>query len=223
MIAALPMLDIAGIIEDQENARITITKGGSGNLLKSILYTEKGDLYLPGSEKYYQTVESEHPGTILETVFVGHNKAAIMVQKNNPRNINSALHNFIRKEYAVVIGNAKSGSIGKETKNIFGKLNMYNLVLGNAMYLTTDSKDLVKALVNKEADLVINWYAVSTWDENREAIDVIDIAPEFVDTKKLILGLLRYSRNRELARKLMLYASSDKGKTIFKKYGLYFE
>lgn len=218
-----PMLEIARIIEVRENVRIVITKGGSGNQLKSLLYTQTGDLYLPGTDKYYEIIERDYPGIILETVFVGHNKAAIMVRKGNPMAISGDLLNFTRREYAVVIGNANSGSIGKETQSIFERKGIYDLVLQNAMKLTTDSKDLVKVLLNKEADLVINWYAVSTWDENKESVEVMEIDSEFVETQKLILGLLKYSQNREIARKFMQYASSEKGKIIFKKHGLYFE
>ncbi len=218
-----PMLDIASIVEAREDIKIVITKGGSGNLLKSIVYTQSGDLYLPGSDKYYQIIQRDYPGTIVESVFVGTNKAAIMVQKGNPRGISNDLLNFTSKQYAVVIGNANSGSIGRETRNIFEKKGIYDRVLQNAMQLTTDSKDLVKVLVSRQSDLVINWYAASTWDENKAAMDVLEIDPEFVEPQKLILGLLKYSKNREAARKFMQYAASDRGKAIFKHHGLYFD
>ena len=218
-----PMLEIAREIEAGENVHIIITKGGSGNLMKSFLYNRTGDLYLPGSKKYYQILAEQHPDVILETVTVGHNKAAVMVQKGNPKKITSDLQNFSRSTYAVAIGNPDSGSIGKETKKIFQKFGLYEAVLQNAMILTTDSKDLVKLLVNKEADLVMNWYAVSTWPENRDRLEVLELSPGIAEHNPLVLGLLKYSRNKAVARKFMAYASSEKGKTIFKKHGLYFE
>ena len=58
-----PMMDIAEIIESGENIKIVITKGGSGNLLKSIVFNGKGDLYLPGSERYYQTIDKKSSRT----------------------------------------------------------------------------------------------------------------------------------------------------------------
>ncbi|SLM28352.1 Extracellular solute-binding protein family 1 [Desulfamplus magnetovallimortis] len=218
-----PMLEIAKIIEKEENVNITITKGGSGNLLKSIIYTKTGDLYLPGSDQYYKTISSDYPCTILETVHVGHNRASIMVQKGNPLGITNDLANLAKKEYAVVIGNAKSGSIGKETQKILEKRGIYDLVLQNAMLLTTDSKDLARVIVNKEADLVINWHAVSTWEENRDYMDVLDIDPQFSEVNNLVLGLLKFSRNMDTARKFMAFAASEEGHKIFKKYGLFFQ
>lgn len=113
-----PMSEIAAIVEKQENCKIKITKGGSGNLLKSILYNKTGDLYLPGSEKYFNIIETEHKGLVTEKVMVGHNIAVIMVQKGNPKGITADLSNLADNNYGVVIGNPDSGSIGKETKKI---------------------------------------------------------------------------------------------------------
>lgn len=217
-----PMAEIAKIIEIQENCKIIITKGGSGNLLKSIIHNKTGDLYLPGSDSYYKTINEKHKGLVIETKLVGHNKAAIMVQNNNPNNITNDLTLLTDKHFGVVIGNPDSGSIGKETKKILTKKGIFEAVVKNAMHLTTDSKDLVRVLKNKKADIVINWYAASTWDNNSDFMDTIQIDPEYSKKKKLILGLLKYSNHPDIAKKFMELAISEKGKDIFKKHGLFF-
>ncbi len=218
-----PMTRIAQIIEQQKNCKITITKGGSGNLLKAIVHNQAGDLYLPGSERYYETINEKYPGLVTKTQFVGHNRAALMVHKGNPLHFTNDLSVLTDSRYGVVIGNPDSGSIGRETRNILEKKGIFEDVVKNALSLTTDSKDLVKAIKNREADIVINWYAVSTWDHNPEIMDVIDIAPEYAQTKKLILGLLKYSRYPDIAEEFMAYAGSEKGRELFRIYGLYFE
>ena len=214
-----PMSDIAKTIEDREDCKIIITKGGSGNLLKSIKTNRVGDLYLPGSDSYIQASLKE--GLVSETVFVGHNKAAIMVQKGNPKGISADLDNLADKKYYVVIGNPNSGSIGKETKKILIKKGIFEEVVDNVRHLTTDSKDLVTSLKNKEADLVINWYATATWPENEPFIDVLPISEQYCTKNKLVIGLLSTSKYPEIARKFMKYAASDEGVALFKKYGLY--
>jgi len=215
-----PMTEIKEILENQENCKIVITKGGSGNLLKSIIHNKKGDLYLPGSDAYYTKIGKESPGIILDTVFVGYNKAAIMVQKGNPKNISNNLNNLMESKYSVVIGNPESGSIGKETKKILDRKGIFKEVEENAIKLTTDSKDLVRVLEENEADIVINWYATSTWEENLSFIDVLPIDEKFAQKKKLVLGLLNTSKYPEIAKKFMSLASSKQGREIFRKYGL---
>lgn len=216
-----PMTKIAELIEKEHNCKIHIIKDGSGKLLKAIRTNKIGDLYLPGSDSYIKTCLKE--GLILEsdTVHVGYNKAAIMVQKGNPKNITADLNSFTKKEYYVAIANHTSGSIGREAKKILTKKGIFDKVLANTRRLTTDSKDLINVLKSKEADLVINWFATSTWPQNMPYVDVLPINEKFAKKKKLVLGLLKTSANPDIARSFMQYASSEKGQKIFNTYGLY--
>jgi molybdate transport system substrate-binding protein len=217
------MSEIARIIEQQENCHITITKGGSGNLIKSILYNQIGDLYLPGSEKYFSIISKDHPGLVTEAVTIGENKAVLMVQRGNPKNIPLVLESLADPAYAVMIGNPDSGSIGKETRQILERKGIYEAVVKNTMAMTTDSKDLVKVIKNRKADMVVNWYAAATWDDNADHIQTAPIDPQYAKGKKLVLGLLQFSRQPELAKKLMAFSASEQGADIFRTYGLKFD
>jgi len=214
-----PMRAIADILEQQENCEVIISKGGSGNLYKAIRNNRVGDLYLPGSDSYINKCKQD--GLVIESVHVGYNMPALMVQKGNPKNLDNDLNNLTRSDLYVVMGNPESGSIGKITAKILKKKGIFDDVLKNTRELTTDSKNLAKALVDKRADLVINWFAVSTWPEYRPYITTISIAPEYAQKKKLILALLTISKEKKLARKFMALASSKQGREIFNRYGLY--
>ncbi len=212
-----PIAEIAEIIEKQENCKIIIIKGGSENIYKSIQINKKGDLYIPGSETYIEKGFKEN--IISDTVFVGINKAVMLVQKGNPNNIDNNLDNLMNEKYKVVIGNPYSGSVGKETKTILDKKGIFDEVSKNVSYYTTDSKDLIPALKKKEADIVINWYATSVWDDNKNYVDVLEIDTMYAKEKKLYLSLLKYSKYPDISKAFMKYAASDKGKEIFLKYG----
>jgi molybdate transport system substrate-binding protein len=214
-----PMAQIASIVEQREGVKISILKGGSGNLLNSIRFNRVGDLYLPGSESYIKQAKSEE--LISRTVLVGYNKAAMMVREGNPKSIPPRLDALINPDLYVVIGNPNSGSIGKETKKILTAANLYDQVMNNATELTTDSKRLISVLKKGEADVVINWYASATWEENAPYIDAISINSELADKKNLILGLLTTSKHPDIARKFMEYAASVEGQQIFDRYGFY--
>jgi len=214
-----PVSEIAAIVEEEENCKFIITKGGSGNLLKSIRINGVGDLYLPGSESYIQTCLDE--GLVTDTALVGYNKAAIMVQKGNPKQITSDLNNLACEEYYVVIGNPNSGSIGRETQKILQNKGIYEAVQTNARELTTDSKMLFTVLKEHKADIVINWFATSTWDDNGDYVDVLSIDETYAKKKRLVLGLLKTSKYPAIARRFMEVASSNRGRALFAKYGLY--
>ena len=214
-----PMSEIARIIERQEGVSISLIKGGSGNLLRSLKLNGVGDLYLPGSESYIKKAKAE--ALVTETRHVGYNKAAMMVVKGNPKGISADLKELQNSAHYVVIGNPDSGSIGKETKRILEAAGLYEDVQLNVRELTTDSKRLTQVLRNNEADLVVNWYATSTWPENTPYIDVLPIDEHYAKKKRLVLGLLKSSRYPQIARRFMEYAASDKGREIFNRYGLY--
>ncbi|MEN8121817.1 MAG: molybdate ABC transporter substrate-binding protein [Bacteroidota bacterium] len=215
-----PITEIAKIIEKQENCIIKITTGGSGNLYKSIKANKIGDLYLPGSEAYIEKGTKDK--FITEKTFVGENKIALMVQKGNPKNIEPSLNCLLNENYRIVIGNPNRGSIGKKTKKILDKIGIFDKIKNRTEYLPTDSRGLIEALKNDKADIVINWYATSTWGENKDFVEVLDIESEFIIEEKLYIGLILYSQHPEIAKKFMEFASSEKGKEIFKKYGLYY-
>ena len=214
-----PMSEIARVIEEQEGCEIIITKGGSGNLLRAIKVNKVGDLYLPGSDSYIKTCLEE--GLVSKTVHVGYNKAAVMVQKGNPKGISNDLKNLASPDYYVVICDPNSGSIGRETKKILERAGLFDEVSRNVSQLTTDSKDLVNVLRHKQADLVINWYATSTWPENEPYVDTLPIEGQYASKNKLVLGLLTCSKHPDIAGKFMAYASSEKGRALFRKYGLF--
>jgi len=109
---ARPMNEIAAIIEDQEDIEVIIIQGGSGNLLRSIEINGVGDLYLPGSESYIESVREKI--LIVEAELVGYNRAVLMVQKGNPLHLDADLQNLASPAYYVVIGNPESGSLFKE-------------------------------------------------------------------------------------------------------------
>jgi len=212
-----PMTEIKEIIEEQENCSIEITKGGSGNLLKAIETSGVGDIYFPGSENYISTAYSK--GLIRDTATVGRNRLVMMVQKGNPLNISSDLNNLSNKDYYIVIGNPNSGSVGKATKKALQQKGVFEQVEQNTIRFTTDSKDLNLALISKEADLVVNWYAPYTWDNNADYIDIIEIDEKYAQNKKLILAVLSCSQHTDIGRKILELAKSDRGKAIFKKHG----
>jgi molybdate transport system substrate-binding protein len=212
-----PMSEIARIIEEEQNVSISFSQGGSEDLYQSLKTSKKGDLYLPGSASYRKRHLED--GLLGEFVHVGYNQAALMVHKGNPKQLNDGLPDLLRKDINVVICNPESGSIGRESKRILESAGIYEQVMQNTVYLTTDSRNLNGALKKHDADLILNWRATAFFDENKEFMDVIDLDPKIAKPKKLLLNLLTFSQHPEVARRYMEYASSPEGQAIFRKYG----
>lgn len=214
-----PIEEIAKIIEKEQNCDITISQGGSKDLYDQLKASKFGDLYLPGSDSYVKKgIEDK---IITDNVEIGYNQASIFVQYKNPKKV-KGLDDLLNDKLSVMICDPKSGSIGRMTKKILTKYkgeDFFYDVFDNSTLIGTDSRNINKALIDKNIDIAINWRATGFWPENKTFMAVIDIDEKYAPKKKLILSLLKFSQNKELAKIFMDYASSTKGQKIMEKYG----
>ena len=212
-----PLKEIVALAEDKTSCRIRISYGDSGHLLRSIRVNKVGDIFFPGSASYLNTLITE--GTITRNVQVGFNRAGLFVQPGNPLNFTSNLKSFTDKQINIVLGNERSGSIGKETKRILSEAGIYKDAVYNSLYLTTDSKGLSSAITNHDADLVINWSSVAFLPENRGKMELIPLSDKYGKKQTLSMGILKYSQHPEIAKKVLEVAMSAAGQDVFRKYG----
>ena len=214
-----PIKEMAKIIEDKYNCIIKISQGGSKDLYDSLKYSKIGDLYLPGSSSY--RTNNLKDGLLLDVVEIGYNKAAIFVKKSNPLKI-SSLDDFINPSISIILSDPDSGSIGKMTKKIFLDFkdeDYFNKVYDNTVEIGTDSRNINKALIKQRAQLSINWKATAYWPENKPFLSIVEIDEKYAKKQKLQISLLKFSKNKKIARAFMDLASSKQGQTIMKKYG----
>ncbi len=216
-----PMQEVADAVSAKENCDIQLTKSGSGNLLESVRLLKEGDLFLAGSAQYVPMLEKE--GFVTASAPVGYNQLALMVQKGNPRKISSDFRELMRRDLYIVLGNPESGSVGAETKRILEKQGIYTEVMQNVRELTPDSKRLTQVLIEKRADLVANWYAVSVWNENKSYLEALPIDEQYCEKKAIILARLACSKHPEIAQKVLDYTVSPAGQAIFKRYGFIYD
>lgn len=212
-----PMTEIARAFEKMENVRITLAQGGSEDLYQSAKKSGIGDLYLPGEPSFHDLHQPE--GLLGDYKTVGYNQMALMVAKGNPKKVKGDPRELLRKDLAVMIGNAGSGSVGKEGKDLLDSLGLYPKVVSAAVGLAADSRALIAALKKGEADVILNWRAVGFFPDNGPMVDVIDLDPKLAKPQALRLILLKFSRDPERSRRFMAFAASEDGQAIFRKHG----
>ena len=150
---------------------------------------------------------------------VGYNQMALMVQKGNPKGVKADPKEMLRKDLVAIIGNAESGSVGKEAKDILDNLGIYPKVIKQAAFLAPDSRSLVNAMKKNEADITMNWRAVGFFPDNAGKLDVIDLDPKVAKPQALLLVQLKNTKNAELGRRFMNYVAGEEGQAIYRKHG----
>lgn len=212
-----PLSILAAEFEKQENVVVHIEQGASGYVYKTVRSEKTGDIFFPGSESYRKTYAAD--GILLDRVFVGYNRLALLVKEGNPKQLTSDIKQLMDPNISVVLASPDSSAVGQATSKLLKSENICDLVFNNVTYFTTDSHRLLTSLQNGEANLIMNWYATSIWEENADSVDAIRL-PDNVEIKnRLELNLLKYSKQPEIARKFMAFASSKHGLETFAEYG----
>ncbi|MBK8335712.1 MAG: substrate-binding domain-containing protein [Sterolibacteriaceae bacterium] len=211
-----PMGEIAQLFEARENVKVTMAQGGSEDLYQSAK-KRGGDLYLPGEPSYRQKHLAE--GLLGDYVTVGYNQMAMMVQKGNPKQVKPDPRELLRRDLTVILGNAESGSVGNESKEILDRLGIYPKVVRTAAFLASDSRSLSKAMRQHDADLTMNWRATGYAPDNLAALEMVDLDPKLAKPQALMLMRLTSSHQTELARRFMALAAGPEGQALFRKHG----
>lgn len=212
-----PISEMAAEFEKQHGLKVNISQGGSEDLYKSLKASKKGDIYLPGEPTYRDKFLAE--GLLGDFKTVGYNQSALFVRKGNPKNVTADVNQLLRTDLTTVICTAEQGSIGLETQQLLTKLGIYESAIANAAQLLPDSRTLNAALKKGEADLTINWRATGFFPDNQPVLDIIDLPKELATPQALLMNLLTFSPQPQIAQAFINYAASPEGQAIMRKHG----
>jgi len=207
-----PMTEIAEMFEEENGTKIEYIFAGSTQLLGQIELTGKGDVFIVGSKKAYESAKEK--GLAGDEKEVAYHNPIIGVQKGNPLNIES-LEDLAEPGVKVVLGDETANAIGETSQRIIEKTGLTG-INDNVVSKTATVNELIVYLTSKDADA-----AIITEDSafKNEDIDLVPI-PEDVNIVQIIpVGALTASENVHDANEFVNFVSSEKGKEIFNKYG----
>ena len=98
-------------------------------------------------------------------------------------------------------------------------MGLYEKVIESAVFLSPDSRSLNAAMKKGEADIMLNWRATAFFPDNAPYMDVVDLGPKLAKPQALLLNLLTFSKNKDVARRFMAFTAGDEGQAIFRKWG----
>jgi molybdate transport system substrate-binding protein len=212
-----PIMELAHNFELSEKVSVRIAQGGSEDLYQSAKRAQMGDIYFPGEPSYLDKHRAE--GLLGDYRVVGYNQLALFVQKGNPKKIKPELTELLRKDLDIVIGNAESGSVGQESKQVLDKLKLYPAVIKKAAFIMPDSRSLSLSIKRGDADATLSWRATAYFPDNAPYMDAIALDARIAEPQALLLIQLTFSTHKALARKFIDYSASAEGQAVFRKFG----
>ena len=209
--------ELVQLFEAETGHTVQVHFGSSGNLLSQMKIAKRGDVYFPGSPDFMKlAVDGEVVPRDTEKI-VTYLIPAINVQKGNPKRIGS-LADLAKEDMRVSIGNPHHVCVGLYAVEILEEADLAEQVRPRIRGYTESCAKTANIVAMKGVDAILGWRVFQHW--NPERIETIMLRPEqIVRISYMPIAVSTYSRNPELARQLIDYFCSEKGKQVFEKWG----
>jgi molybdate transport system substrate-binding protein len=209
--------ELVKAFEAETGHSLTVHFGSSGNLLSQMKIAQRGDLYFPGSPDYMQKAIDDGvalPETVKVVTFL---VPAINVQKGNPKQIHS-LNDLSREGLRVAIGNPHHVCVGLYAVEILEHTGLADAVRPNIRGYTESCAKTANLVAMKGVDAIIGWRVFHYW--NPAQIETVMLPPEqIVRISYMPIAISSFCKNPALAQEFIDFACSEKGKSIFERWG----
>ena len=183
-------------------------------LIEEISRTKEGDLLTCGSE--FILDHAQLKGLILKETrrSIGSRMSAILVQKGNPRKIKSISD---LAKGGMQVGISVSGCLTGVWDDLATKAGFAEQIRRNTVAYADGCGELMSFINKKKVDAVLGWDAFKNL--NMETMDRIELPKDLQVHRSTAIGVITFSKNKELAKKFIDFLTSEKGKKIYEEYG----
>ena len=209
-----PADELVEVFEREYGIKISPDYAGSEVLLSKIKLVRRGDLYMPGDKHYIEQAVRED--MILSRRSVCYWVPTILVQKGNPKKI-YGLADFLKPGIKLGLGDPDVCAIGRISKQILAKNNItWEDIQKNLIFQSLTVNELGMQIQATSLDAVIVWDAMARYYS--EYGDAIPIAVEKNVISTVDIGVLKFTKHKELAEKFVEFVTSEAGQRIFNKH-----
>ena len=210
-----PVAEIAETFSKENNVQVVPDYAGSEVLISKIKLAQRGDIYMPGDKHYVD--QAAETGMILTQKSVCYFVPTILVQKGNPKGI-TGLTDLVKPGIKLGLGDETACAIGRKCKRIFAKNDiLWTDVEKNLKFQSMTVNELGLQIQTKSLDAVIVWDAVAKYYADHG--DEVPIPGDKNVISTVDAGVLKFTRNRELAERFVELARSQRGREVFRRHG----
>ena len=206
--------------EEREGVTITPVYNGCGVLVSQMKAGANPDGYFSCDVAFMEMVQDRFSESTLVTA----NEMVILVEKGNPKQVNS-LEDLLKPGVHVGLSHPEKSALGALTKSLLGAVGMYQKLLdsGNVMDGAATGDFLVNQVRAASLDAVIVYRSNAMSNKATETdCDLVEIDhPEAVAEQPYAVG--KGSKHRHLLQRFFDACVSEQGKKGFLEYGFRWE
>jgi accessory colonization factor AcfC len=190
------------------------TVGKAENLMEEIAETKEGDLLTCGSE--YILDHAQLKGLVLKETrrSLGSRASAILVQAGNPKKIKSI--SDLAKE-GVRVGVSVSGCLTGVWDDLATKAGLAEEIRKNTVAYADGCGELMSLINTKKVDAILGWDAFKNM--NMKTMDIVELPRDLQVHRSTAVGVIAFSKNKELSGRFIDFLVSKKGKKIYEEHG----
>jgi molybdate transport system substrate-binding protein len=211
---ASPLMDAAEIFQHDYNVICDVQAGKPEELLEKAKMLQKGDVFSAGAEWVFD--DSEELGMVIKgsRKSLGYRRSVIIIPLGNPAKITS-LKDLCRKD--VKIGIAIDGCLKGVWDDIASKARLTDQIRKNITRHADACGSLMGLIHSGKVDAIFGWNAFQgIWPNTCEAIE---LPVNLQVLRSTAVGILSYTKNKELSAKFIDYLTSPMIRKIYEGYG----
>ena len=187
--------------------------GGGGIILTRVQMNKDGDLFMPGDVSWVQILQDK-TGQVESMTPISYFVPVIVADKGNPKNIRT-VKDFYRDDVSVGLGRADACQVGKVSTEILSNYGLDRSSLEHKESLTVNEIGVWVKM--KDVDTGIVWDAIAA--NMSDSVETIPIPADKNVISKIVVGLLKESKNKSAAQKFIDFMKSNKGQRILNDNG----
>ena len=211
---ATPIKKCAEEFKAKFGIEFKFTVGKAEDHIEEIAKTKEGDLLTCGSE--YVLDLAQLKGLVLKETrrSLGSRTSVILVQTGNPKKIKSM--SDLAKE-GITVGVSVAGCLTGVWDDLATKAGFVEQIRKNTVAYAEGCGELMSFINKKKVDAILGWDAFHYL--NKETMDKVDLPKDLQVHRSTAIGVIAFSKNKELAKKFIDFLVSEKGKKIYEEYG----
>ena len=208
--------ELNSVFEKKYNCKIDFTGASAGTLRKALEHGAYADVFLPRSITHSEILVKEG---LMEPDYKIYQftEWVIITPKGNPKNI-TKLEDLLRDD-VVVYTNSKASI--PESRALKPKKDIIEKIYEKSAKDFDCYRKMLKAVVDGECDAALVERRCAYLDGVKGNVEIIEIPREYLNKADglFTIGVLKNSKNKDLAYKYMEFVLSDEGQSILAKHG----
>ncbi|WP_148660843.1 substrate-binding domain-containing protein [Marinilabilia salmonicolor] len=214
-----PVLEIVQEYEDSTGLNISIQNDCARNLINLIHYRREADIFIPDSREALNKILAASPEMISDSVYLGNQTLVFIIPRKNPLKLSGALESLTTPENGIILANPESSTLGFSSGILLRKHLLYDQVMNSVLFLTVDSRSLVRNIASNHASLAIAWESDYLTNSIRTQVDTLSIQSPHKSFPAVAV-LLNTGSHKKNALQFLSILNQENARKIFEKYGI---